>query len=191
MDETDVVELRVGMDALVSIDSYPDTLFAGTVTEIGNSALRSAQSAESVDFLVKVTIRDRVPGAKPDLSATADIIVAVRENALSVPIQSLTIRRPEAEEEGGEGSDETDEEEILDDDPTVRRRSDEREGIFVVREGNAVFVPTETGIAGDRYFEVLTGPAEGDEVVSGDFRAIRDLRDGDRVKVVEKTSGES
>ncbi|MBN1827052.1 MAG: efflux RND transporter periplasmic adaptor subunit [Candidatus Eisenbacteria bacterium] len=195
VDETDVVDLRVGMDAWIAIDSYPDTVFAATVTEIGNSAVRSAQATESVDFLVKVTLRDPVPGAKPGLSATADIIVAVRENVLSVPIQSLTIRRPDSgEKDAGESAEkegENEEDAVLDDDPTIRRRGDEREGVFLVRDGLAHFTVTETGIAGDRYFEVLSGPEEGDAVVSGDFRAIRDLQDGDPVKVVEKKSDES
>ncbi|RPJ44613.1 MAG: efflux RND transporter periplasmic adaptor subunit [Candidatus Latescibacterota bacterium] len=174
VDETDVVDLRPGMPAKVSIDSYPDTLFDGSVTEIGNSAVRTAQASESVDFLVVVALHDAVPGAKPGLSATADIIVAERRDVLSVPMQSLTIRRV-----GEEG----DAEEDLDDDPTARKRGREKEGVFVVRAGKAVFVPAETGIAGDRYFELLSGPAEGDTVVSGDFEAIRDLEDGDPVRV--------
>jgi HlyD family secretion protein len=178
VDETDVVDLHLGMPARVSIDSYTDTLFDGSVTEIGNSAVRSAQTTESVDFNVVVTLRDPVPGAKPGLSATADIIVAEREKVLSVPMQSLTIRRPGGKSEA--------EEEILDDDPTALRKKEEKEGVFVVRGRKAVFVPTETGIAGDRYFEVLSGLAEGDTVVSGGFEAIRDLEDGDPVRIVEK-----
>lgn len=182
VDETDVVDIRLGMKAKVSIDSYPDTTFDGSVTEIGNSAIRSLQASESVDFKVVVTLDDPIPGAKPGLSATADIIVAERVDVFSVPIQSLTIRRV------GEEKDESDE--VLDDDPTVRKTRNEKEGVFVVRDDKAAFVPVETGIAGDRYFEVLSGLAEGDQVVSGDFQAIRDLEEGDAVKVKPKKADE-
>jgi len=183
VDETDVVEIRLGMPAFVAIDSYPNERFQGSVTEIGNSAIRSLQASESVDFKVVVTLTDPVPGAKPGLSATADIVVAERENALSVPMQSLTIRRV-----GGENDKNKDE--VLDDDPTVRRREEEKEGVFVVRSGRARFVPAETGIAGDRFFEVLSGLDEGDTVVSGGFEAIRDLEDEDRVRIAEKKDKE-
>lgn len=182
VDETDVVDIRLGMKAKVSIDSYPDTTFDGSVTEIGNSAIRSLQASESVDFKVVVTLDDPIPGAKPGLSATADIIVAEREDVFSVPIQSLTIRRV------GEEADESDE--VLDDDPTIRKTRNEKEGVFVVQGDKAAFVPVETGIAGDRYFEVLSGLDEGDQVVSGDFQAIRDLEDGDAVKVKPKKADE-
>lgn len=179
VDETDVVDLRIGMKAKVSIDSYPDTVFSGSVTEIGNSAIRSLQSNESVDFKVVVTLDDAVEGAKPGLSATADIIVAERVKVLSVPIQSLTIRRVDGEEED-EG------EEEQDDDPTLRTGRSEKEGVFLFRGEKAAFTPVETGIAGDRYFEVLSGLAEGDSVVSGDFAAIRDLEEGDPIKLEKK-----
>ncbi|MFH1279893.1 MAG: efflux RND transporter periplasmic adaptor subunit [Candidatus Eisenbacteria bacterium] len=181
VDETDVVDLRLGMKAKISIDSYPDTLFAGSVTEIGNSAIRALQSNESVDFKVVVTLDDAIPGAKPGLSATADIIVAEREKALSVPIQSLTVRRVGGDEEKG-----NEEDEPPADDPTIHKSRTEEEGVFVVREGKAVFTSVETGIAGDRYFEVLSGLADGDSVVSGDFAAIRDLEDGDPVKIKDE-----
>ncbi len=182
VDETDVIDIRLGMDARITIDSYPDTVFHGRVTEIGNSAIRSLQATESVDFKVVITLDDPVPGAKPGLSATADIIVAEREKVLSVPIQSLTIRRLDDEE----GEDEGAADEVLDDDPTIRRERSEEEGVFVVEDGTASFVRVETGIAGDRYFEVLSG-LEGDEViVSGDFQAIRDLEDGDPVKIAKE-----
>jgi HlyD family secretion protein len=183
VDETDVVDLALGMPARVSIDSYPDTTFGGIVTEIGNSAIRSLQASESVDFNVVITLSDPVPGAKPGLSATADIIVAERKSVLSVPMASLTIRRT-GESENPEAD------ELLDDDPTARKKSEEKEGVFLVRGKRAAFAPAVTGIVGERYFEVLSGVAEGDTVVSGTFEAIRDLEDGARVRIVEKREEE-
>ncbi len=177
VDETDVVGIRPGQDAVITIDSYPDTTFHGVVTEVGNSAIRTARQTESVDFKVVIALDDPIEGARPGLSATADIIVAERASVLSVPIQSLTIRSGDEEED--------DEEKVEDDDPTVRRKETDREGVFVVRDGKAAFTVVKTGIAGDRYFEVLSGLDENDVVVSGDFKAIRTLEDGDPVKTAK------
>ncbi|NNE08457.1 MAG: efflux RND transporter periplasmic adaptor subunit [Gemmatimonadetes bacterium] len=176
VDETDVIDVALGQRAVITIDSYPDTSFGGAVTEVGNSALRSSRQTESVDFQVVITLDDPIPGAKPGLSASADIIVAIRDSVLSVPIPALTIRRDPALEKD-------DEDAPVDDDPTVRRKRNEREGVFVVREGKAYFVPVATGIAGDRFFEVRSGLSAGDEVVIGDFEAIRTLENENAVKI--------
>jgi HlyD family secretion protein len=138
--------------------------------------MRSSRQTESVDFKVVITLDDPIPGAKPGLSASADIVVATREGVVSLPIPALTIRRDPASK--GEK-----EEEVVDDDPTRRRNRNEREGVFVVRDGKAYFVPVVTGIAGDRFFEVISGLEAGDEVVTGDFEAIRTLEDEDPVKI--------
>ncbi len=177
VDETDVVEIATGNRAVISIDSYPDTTFGGVVTEVGNSAIRVGRQTESVDFKVVIRLDDAIPGARPGLSATADIIIAERENVLSVPIQSLTIRTDKDDRDNGENEDD-----VRDDDPTIKRRRDDREGVFVLDGKIARFVAVETGIAGDLYFEVISGIAENDEVVSGDFKAIRTLKDEDPVK---------
>ena len=184
VNETDVIDIRLGQEAVVSIDSYPDTTFGGKVTEVGNSAIRGNRQTESVDFKVVITLDDPIEGAKPGLSATADIIIHERSSVLSVPIQSLTIRARK-DSTDGEKEEAEDDEEVLDDDPTLKRKRDEREGVFVVRENRAVFVIVETGIAGDEYFEVLSGLSEGDPVVTGDFKAIRTLEDNDPVKIAK------
>lgn len=176
VDETDVIDVALGQRAVVTIDSYPDTTFGGIVTEVGNSAVRASRQTESVDFQVVITLDDPIPGAKPGLSASADIIVATRDSVLSVPIPALTIRRDPALAEEESVS--------TDDDPTVRRKRNEREGVFVIRDGKAYFVPVVTGIAGDRYFEVQSGIDEGGEVVVGDFEAIRTLENENSVKIL-------
>ncbi len=182
VDETDVVDIRLGQKAVVSIDSYPDTTFQGVVTEVGNSALRGNRQTESVDFKVVITLNDAIQGAKPGLSATADIVIHERSSVLSVPIQALTIRAlSDTTDDGAKQENE----EVTDDDPTVKRKRDEREGVFVFRDDRAVFVPVMTGIAGDEYFEVLSGLSEGDSVISGDFKAIRTLKDDDPVKMTK------
>lgn len=169
VDETDVVKIEPGQQARVTIDAFPDTTFAGTVTEVATSPKITPTAtgpAEGVtDYEVKVTLDDPLPIARSGLSATADIVTATREKVPTIPIQSLVVRQvaDDAAESG------------------VR----EREGVFVVRDGEAHFVPVRVGIAGDRFFEVVSGLEEGDRVVSGPYQALRDLSDGTSVKAEE------
>jgi HlyD family secretion protein len=174
VDETDVVHVGNGQPAEVTVDAFPDTVFHGTVTEVGTSPiLVEGQTQEDAkDFEVVVTLRDKLPSARAGLSATADIETARRPQALALPIQSLVVRevpRPRI----GEAP------------PDTLERGEETEGAFVVEDGIARFVPVEVGITGDRFFEVTAGLRPGARVVSGSYEALRDLEDGDRVKIVE------
>ncbi len=203
VDETDVVNVKPGQPAKVSIDAFPDRKFKAEVVKVGNSAIVQGggltATEQTTNFRVTVALREPVPGIKPALSCSADIITAVREKALSVPIQALTIRtlpKPAAGKNGAKpetgsggvhaaadpprpvadaGSPEEETEES--------RREKEKEGVFAIRDGVAHFVPVKTGISGERFFEVLEGLKAGDEVVTGTYQAIRDLKDGDAVKV--------
>jgi HlyD family secretion protein len=174
VDETDVVHVGNGQPAEVTVDAFPDTVFHGTVTEVGTSPiLVEGQTQEDAkDFEVVVTLREKLPSARAGLSATADIETARRPQALALPIQSLVVRevpRPRI----GEAP------------PDTLERGEETEGAFVVEDGIARFVPVEVGITGDRFFEVTAGLRPGARVVSGSYEALRDLEDGDRVKIVE------
>ncbi len=169
VDETDIVDVRLGQEATVLIDAFPDLEFAGRVTKIGSSAIQATNSASSGDqrgtnFEVEVTIKDEIPGVRPDFSCTADITTATRARAVAVPIQALTVRDVAAAEEV--------------------------EGVFVLQDGTARFRPVEVGIAGERYFEVLSGLREGDEVITGPYSAVRELEDGDAVTLDEDDDDE-
>lgn len=172
VDETDVVNIEPGQTAEVTIDAFPDTTFSGTVTEVSTSPRimpTAAGPAQGVtDFEVTITLDGSLPAARSGLSASADIVTATRENALVIPIQSLVVRTVVAD--------------------TASEGVVEREGVFVVREGEAEFVPVDVGIAGDRYFEVVEGLEEGDRVVSGPYQALRDLVDGTLVEAEEAES---
>ncbi|MDX1661191.1 MAG: efflux RND transporter periplasmic adaptor subunit [Gemmatimonadota bacterium] len=169
VDETDVVDIETGQTAEVMVDAFPDTTFSGTVTEVSTSPKilpTAAGPAQGVtDFEVTITLEGTLPSARSGLSASADIVTARRENALVIPIQSLLVRTLVAD--------------------TAAGGVVEREGVFVVRDGEARFVPVEVGIAGDRYFEVVEGLEEGDQVVSGPYQALRDLTDGTVVDAEE------
>ena len=187
VDETEVVFVKVGQPATVKLDAHPDTTYQGVVVEVGNSAVRSqlGLGQTSVDFKVVVAVEDSIPSVRPGLSASVEIDVAEAKDVLSIPIQCLTLRKKsdlagakapsDTTGSGGEtGAEKEDEKEV--------------EGVFIAEGGKAVFKPTAVGIAGSNHFQVITGPAEGEKVVVGPFKAINELKDGDPIKVSEKSS---
>lgn len=180
VDETDVPEISLGDSAVVEIDAFPNREFSGRVTKIGSSAIRppetfsgSGQTA-TIDFEVVITLDAPPSEIRPDLSASADVVTEVRKDALSVPIIALTVR------------DRDDVLEALDDSVTIPAADGEEtqdvEGVFVVKEGTARFVPVGVGIAGEEHFEILSGLEPGDTVVSGPYQRIRELAFGAKVK---------
>ena len=177
VDETDVVRLELGDSVSVSIDAFPDTAFAGTVTKIANSAAAAAATGQSadraVDFEVEVTLSNPPADVRPDLSMTARIITDVRKNVLSIPIISLTTRAHQSVGDSAQAM-------ALGDSTTTKPK--EREGVFIIQNGMAMFRPVKVGIAGDEHFEVLEGLDEGEMLVAGSYQAIRDLKDSTKVK---------
>jgi len=186
VDETDVVRLQTRDSVEVNIDAYPDTTFAGQVTKVSHSSkLTPTQTASgsndrAVDFDVEITLKNPPPDIRPDLSCTARIVTDTRDNALSIPIIALTVRDHERVPNESEGEPPVD---------TLRERfkKKEAEGVFVVRDGMATFRPVRVGVAGDDYFEVLEGLREGETIVAGTYQAIRDLKDGAKVRQVDTT----
>ena len=181
VDETEVVHIKLGDLAKVTLDAFPDTSYVGKVTEIGNSPIlsTSASGQQGVDFKVVITIIDTIPNVRPGLSADTEITVAERSGVPSIPIQSLTVRR-EKDLKKKEQADSTD--------AGSEEKNKEIEGVFVVDGGRAHFRAVEIGISSQKYFEVVSGLEVGGKVVSGNYKAIRDLRDGQLVKV-SKSSG--
>jgi HlyD family secretion protein len=197
VDETDVPHMSHGDSATVRIDAFPNQVFVGHVTRIANSAMQAPAAslggaagarAQSIDFEVVITLADPPEQLRPDLSATADIVTDSRRDALSVPIIALTVRGRDGKKFQASDGENTG--------PPSRSgaRSNEVEdveGVFVVRDKSVKFVPVDVGIAGDRYFEVRNGLTAGDIVVSGTYQAIRDLEDGDPIRVeAPRSTGE-
>jgi len=178
VDETEVVRVAVGQPVRVEIDAFPDTTFAGVVTEVGNSPIYTStgQNRQAVDFKVTVTLTDDVPGVRPGLSAKADIRVASADQALALPIGAVTVRewppRPRAERRRGRPRAAAPD--------SVER--EEREGVFRIQDGTAEFVPVTLGITGEDDFQALAGVEAGWTIVTGPFRELRDLEHGDAVK---------
>ena len=162
VDETDVVGVRLGQTAKVRVDAFPDTVFEGKVTEIGSSALQTATSGvstqESKDFKVVVTLENPSERLKPGMSASADIVVAERKQALAVPISSLVLRDKEGADKNAAAK--------------------EEEGVYVVENGRVKFVPVGKGIAGGMMIEIISGLEDGQELVTGPYASLRELKDG-------------
>ncbi len=182
VDETDVVRLHLSDSADVTIDAFPDTTFSGRVSKVSQSAILAAAAAaaagtadRAVDYDVEVTLDRPPPDIRPDLSATAKVITATRDSALSIPIIALTVRehRPISTETAPV-------------DTTKAKK--ETEGVFVVQGGTAEFRPVKVGIAGEEYFEVLDGLRQGDTIVAGPYQTIRDLKDSSRVRAMKATT---
>ena len=178
VDETEVSEIALGDSASIRIDAFPDRAFSGRVTEIGNSAINPPSQQQgnqqaAIDFEVVLTLDETDAPLRPDLSATADIIVESRNGAVAVPIIALTVR--DADEVGQEVDSVTD-----------RPTPSDVEGVFLVADdGTVTFQPVEIGIAGQEYFEVLEGLSAGDVVVAGPYQRIRQLRPGDAISVMD------
>ena len=193
VDETDIPTVKMGQPVKITIDAMPGKTFTGKVTEIGNSPIQTTGSAaagtQATNFKVTVTVDGEIPEVRPGFTCTAEITTATRDNVLAVPIQATTVREMVVDDKGTIVREPVT--------PGAPRRAGgvqaaelkpgqerkEIEGVFVVRDGKAVFEPVKTGIAGEKYFEVLSGLKEGDAVVVGPFSSVRQLADGAAVKV--------
>ena len=182
VDETDVARISLGDSAVIQIDAFPDTTFIGKVTEISNSSVKAAgstqQSADqAIDYEVTIQLINAPTDTRPDFSATAKVVTDTRTRVLSIPIIALTVREDSAIA-------------TTDTAPTMGSRQPQKqvgkkdvEGVFTVGKDNKVaFKPVKVGIAGEKYFEVVNGLKEGEQIVAGTYQAIRELKDGALVR---------
>jgi HlyD family secretion protein len=201
VDETDIVNVRVGQPAEVTIDAIPKKVFHGTVSEIGDNAIvrstgvatsqQASTSEEAKDFKVVVTVSDPPQDLRPGLSTTAKVTTASRSSALAIPIQALSVRTKAqlAQEKASPGAvhaaapvskDASKDKDQKDKD---KDQKEEMQGVFVIRNKKAEFVPITTGIAGTSDIEVVDGLKEGDEVITGSYKVLRTLRSGSSVRI--------
>lgn len=197
VDETDIVNVKLGQPADVTIDAIPKKIFHGKVTEIGNNAIvrssglstsqQTTASEEAKDFKVVVTLSDAPQDLRPGLSTTAKVTTATRSNALSIPIQALTLRsKDQIEAQNNPPGSVHAAEPAAGEVASKSKRDDEVQGVFVIRNKKGIFVPVVTGITGTTDIEVLDGLKEGDEVITGSYKVLRTLRPGSSVKVDNK-----
>ena len=201
VDETDIPYVQMGQPAKIEIDAISGRTFTGKVTEIGNSPIQTAGTGTTrtaTNFKVTITIDGQIPEVRPGFTCTAEITTATRKNAIAVPIQSMTVRELRFDASGN----------IIHEPRPPRPRfrfgpqtqaapaalpelnpgekREEIEGVFVMKDGKATFVRVKTGIAGERYLEVLEGLKEGDQVITGPFDSVRGMYEGDPVRTAPR-----
>ena len=194
VDETDIVNVHLGQAAEVTIDAIPKKIFHGTVSEIGDNAIvrssgvstsqSTTASEEAKDFKVVVTLADPPRDLRPGLSTTAKITTASRTNALALSIQALTLRTKDQFEQQNNAPGSVHAAAPAPPDAASKsKKGDDVQGVFVIRNKKAMFVPVTTGIIGTTDTEVLNGLKEGDEVITGSYKVLRTLRPGSSVKI--------
>jgi HlyD family secretion protein len=194
IDETDIVDVEIGQDAEIEIEALIDTLLPGVVTEVGNSGITSMAGTqeEVTNFLVTVLVGETHEALRPGMTATVEIVTAEHVDALNVPIQAIVSRTPTelAEKAGDEKKDEEEKK------PRKKRseqvEEEEIEGVFIVDENDqAQFVPVTTGIADELSIEVIGDLEEGQKIVSGPYKVLRKLKNGEDLKVDEEKTDET
>jgi len=205
VNENDIVNVKIGDTARISVDAYPDRQLRGSVREIASTAqTRNAGSQEEVtNFEVKISIPDPPVPLRPGMSTTADIETATVQDAVVVPIQSVTVRSTESklspeEREKNEAKQQAgDKDNRADVTNQAQQKQKEREireklqRVVFVKAGDKVRMQkVETGLADNTYIEIKRGIKPGDEVVSGSYTAIsRKLKDGAKVTIEKAGKG--
>lgn len=201
VDETDVVDIKPGQEVKITVDAMPDTSYEGVVTSIAASAQTSSSAGaeQATNFLVKTIFSHDIPTLRPGMTADVEIETAKHADALTVPLAALVARdrrtldrqkkRYEEQKAGGgskaSAKEKKDADEDMNDEPAGK---DEKllEGVFVIRAGQAIFLPVRTGISDDTHIEVFGELKPGDEIVGGPYKTLRELKYGADVKAMKK-----
>jgi HlyD family secretion protein len=186
VDETSVPQVKVGQTANLNIDAYPGRTFKGTVTDVGSSPIMKndpdllslTANSEAINFKVRIHLEDPPPTIRPGFSVTADIVTGKKEGATAIPIQALVVRDVPAPKDAKAK-------------PATGRPQTE-EGVYVInKDGKLGFSKVETGIAGELMIEVKNGVKPGEQIVTGPFKTLRQVKEGDKVVVEnEKVPGD-
>jgi HlyD family secretion protein len=190
VDETDIAAVKLGQDVKISLDAFPDTTFKGGVIEVGNSAKSSltgglSASDQVTNFMVKVLILDVVPDIKPGMTASVDITTAYRDDVVKIP-SGAVVMRPEGTEKEDINkrkgrTNEAKADESSSDGSLSKKKIKEIDGVFIVKQGRAIFVPVQTGIRDQLNVEITTGLADADSVIIGPYRTLRIIKHGDYI----------
>ena len=183
VDETSVPQVKLGQTANLTIDAYPGQKFKGVVTEVGSSPilkndpdlLSMVANSEAINFKVKIRIQDPPPTIRPGFSVTAEIVTGRNEGATAIPIQALVVRDvPKKDKKAASAS----------------GRPETEEGVYLVKGGKIEFQKVETGLAGELMIEVKKGPSVGQDIVTGPFKVLRQVKEGDKVVVDKEKEGD-
>ena len=180
VDETSVPDVKVGQKANLNIDAYPNRTFEGVVTEVGSSPIAKndpdllslTQGSEAINFKVKLRVINPPETIRPGFSVTADILTGRKEGATAIPIQALVVRDvPKKDGKAAAAS--------------SSGRPQTEEGVYLVKNQKLAFEKVVTGLAGELMIEVKSGPKVGEEIVTGPFKVLRQVKEGDKV-IIEK-----
>ncbi len=198
VDENDVVLVSLGDSTKIEVDAIPDTSFEGKVSEIAHTATTRGRGTQEqvTNFEVKVAVVNQVEKLRPGMTASVDIRTDTHYDALYIPIQCVTMKEISADSakaDSVQSAEKSDSKKDRDDkkgqDSEKKRKAEMKEAVFVVKDGVAKLAPVKTGISDDTYIEILSGLEEGDEIVSGSYKAISSLlKDGSKVKAKEDES---
>jgi HlyD family secretion protein len=198
VDETDIRNLALGQEAEIRVDALEGVKIKGEVTEIGSSAIPRGSTQgggtttantgnQAKDFKVKITLKDPPSNIRPGLNAAADITTSRKEKVIAVPIQAVVVR--EVNKQGkviDPGAVQASDASPAPDGSQGRKKSEERDGVFLIANGKVTFKPVKTGIVGETDIEITEGLAEGIEIVTGSYKTLRTLKDQANVKTEVK-----
>ncbi|HKA35969.1 MAG TPA: efflux RND transporter periplasmic adaptor subunit [Thermoanaerobaculia bacterium] len=179
VDETDVPTVQVGQKAILSIEAYPNRAFEGIVTQVENSPISKTDpelqglitTSDAINFKVRVKLLHPPERIRPGFSVSADVITGSKPKALAVPLAAIIVRdSPKGEKT-----------------PTGRIKTES--GVYVLKDGKARFLPVQLGLAGELKVEVTGGLSDGQEIITGPFKTIRTLKEGDKVKIEKEKKG--
>lgn len=173
VDETEIVNVKVGQEAVLKVDALPGKEYRGKVVEIGSSGFNRAAQPDVTFFKVKILLNQPGPELRAKMSVRAEIHTAAHAKALAVPIQAVVDRPPLAKDASRAGG-----------------RDDEIQVVFVIAEGKAHQRPVQTGLSDETHVEVTSGLKPGEQVVTGPYRTLKDLKDGDAVRVSQTSEDE-
>jgi HlyD family secretion protein len=179
VDETDVPNVQVGQKAMLAIEAYPDRAFEGVVTQVENSPISKTDpelqglitTSDAINFKVRAKLLRPPERIRPGFSVTADVITGAKPRALAIPLAAVIVRdSPKGEK-------------------TAAGRIKTESGVYVVKEGKAKFLPVKLGLAGELKVEVTGGLSESQEILTGPFKTLRTLKEGDKVKIEKEKKG--
>ncbi len=202
VDETEITKIGRDQKAKIEVDAFPDSVFLGQVIEIGNTAVRSSTGQDqSMNFKVKVLFNENNQNIRPGMSATVDIITNTREKALTVPYGAIVMRLPKDTIESGlnakvAGTGDAqaalpDSAGTAADEGSDKEKEKELKGVFVMKDGKAKFAVVETGVADQKNIEILSGVAATDTVITGPFKTLRSLKNGENIKMEKQFTPET
>jgi HlyD family secretion protein len=162
VDETEIVNVKIGQEAVLKVDALPGREYRGRVVEIGSSGYNRPAQPDVTFFKVKILLEEPGPELRARMSVRAEIKTAAHDRALAVPIQAVVERRPDGKDQ-------------------------EVNVVFVVENGKAVQRPVETGLSDETHVELASGVKAGQQVITGPYRILRDLENGDAVQITKAT----